>query len=100
MANEPAEHVIFGVGTQFWYDDQVVKLLMQGCPIGDYAGRHACGDPGDAATTCEEILMHATSAASEEGEITSAYPLVDGRHLCFTTIHEKSTTYVYVRANE
>lgn len=73
---------------------------MQGFAVGDDAGRHACGDPGDAATTCEEILLPATSAASEEGEITSCYPLVDGRHLCFTTIHEKGATYVYVRGNE
>jgi hypothetical protein len=97
MADEKAEHVVFGVGVQFWYDDAVVKLLSEKYPIGDYAGRHACGDPGDAAETSEEVLQHAIACSSEEGAVTSAYIMPEGRHLCFTTIHEKQTTYIYVR---
>jgi hypothetical protein len=100
MPDEPEEHVIFGVGVQFWYDHEVVKLSAREFPLGDYAGRHACGDPGDAATTMEEILLHASNASSEKGTVTSAYPLPDGRHLCFTTIHEKQMTYIYVRSND
>jgi len=97
MKEEREEHVVFGVGTQFWYDHEATKLLARGCPVGYYAGMHACGDPGDAATTGEEILLHAINASSEQGEVTSAYPLPDGRHLCFTTIHQKQMTYIYVR---
>lgn len=97
MANEPEEHVIFGVGTQFWYDEEAIRLLQNGCPIGDYAGRHACGDPGEAAVTPEEVMSHAIQCAEEKGDITSAYLLPDGRHLCFTTVQEKATTYIYVK---
>ena len=97
MADEKAEHVVFGVGVQFWYDDEATKLIAKGFPLGDYAGRHACGDPGDAAETAEEVLQHAIACSSEDGAVTSAYGIPDGRHLCFTTIHEKQTTYIYVR---
>jgi hypothetical protein len=100
MKEEREEHVVFGVGTQFWYDDEATKLVAWGFPVGDYAGRHACGDPGEAATTQEEVLRHAINASSEKGEVTSAYLLPDGRFLCFTTIHEKQTTYIYVRASD
>ena len=99
MANEPAEHVVFGVGRQFWYDEGAIRLINKGCPIGDYAGRHACGDGGDAAESPEEVLNHASMCQADTGEITSAYllPGEEGLYLCFTTIHEKETTYVYTR---
>ena len=97
MADERADQVIFGVGVQFWYDAEVTRLIAQGFPVGEFAGQHACGDPGDAATTADEILNHAFLCSSETGGVTSAYQMPDGRYLCFTTIHEKQTTYIYVR---
>ena len=97
MEDEKEDHVVFGVGVQFWYDDHVVKLFSEKFPVGTYAGRHACGDPGDAATTDDEVLRHALQCSSESGDVTSAYKMPDGRYLCFTTVHEKQTTYIYVR---
>ena len=95
--NEPEDQIIFGVGFQFWYDEGAILLSYCNFPVANYINRHAMGDPGESVESLDEILDHATAAASEEGEVTSTYSIPDGRKLHITTNHNEKATYLYVR---